>query len=1130
MKNRLLFLALLISVNVSAQFQSKNTHLKSFLIKNDTVKIDSVSITPFNFKVYSNDNIEIDSTKYIINFAKALLIFNKNTSEEISKIKVQYTSYPNFLTKRYFILDKKIIVPKATNETKLYSIKSNNQKNPFTPFEGLKTTGNIARGLTIGNNQNAVVNSTLDLQLEGKLSDKVTLKASIIDTNIPIQENGNTYKLNEFDRVFIELFSNNWSVNAGDIYLNNNETSFLNFNKKVSGLAVKTKLKNDNSEIDLETSGAIVKGKYKKIQFNGIEANQGPYKLSDFNSNTYILILSGTEQIYVNGRLLKRGENHDYIIDYNTAEIIFNTTFPITSDMRITAEYQFTDKVYTRFITYNNATFKTDRLTVSGYFYNENDLKNQSLEQDLSNNQKQILADAGNNIEEMITPSAIVDTYSEDKILYKKIVIGANEFFEYSPNQSEELFNVTFSYVGENNGDYVLKDVIATGKIYEFIGKNLGNYNPVIQLKAPNKLQIIAFKTSFNPTNKTSIKAETAFSNRDENLFSTKDDSSNKGLAAKLRWDQNILQGKWNLNSKFKYDLIDENFKSIERIQSVEFNRNWNLNIANGDQKLLSSSLELSNNKKSNLIYEFENLKFGKSFSGSKHSVISNINHNNLSITQNSSLLNNITPSEKSTFLKNYLSTKYNLSKNWIGFLIQNESNRRKDFNSDNILNTSHKFNSYEAFGGIGDSTSVYTQIGANFRITDSVQNNFLKQVSTSKTYYLKANFINSKSSNLSTYINYRTVDNISSKDEESLNSKILYKQQLFNQFLTINTQYQTLSGNLPQQDFSYFKTEPGQGFYTWIDYNKNGVKELNEFEIAQFQDQAEYLRIILPTVNYIATYQNKFTQNLILNPQQWNSKTGIKKILSHFYNQTFLLIDSKQKKEENKISLNPFRYNDNNLLGLNLNINNSFYFNKGKKQYSTTYNFLKSENKTTTTIDDLENQLILHQLKFEHKIGAFWQLNLDFKKGKNKSNSSNYTNRNYTLSNYTFFPKLSYYYNKNSYFSMYYEHKNKENTIGGLELLNQHKIGFSLNILNSSKSLIKSEINIFNNNFKGINNSPVSYQMLEGLRPGKNYTWSFLYTKKINTYLHLNINYLGRKSETSNTIHTGTIQLKALF
>ena len=47
-------------------------------------------------------------------------------------------------------------------------------------------------------------------------------------------------------------------------------------------------------------------------------------------------------------------------------------------------------------------------------------LKNQLLEQDLSNEQKQLLADAGNDITEMVTPSSFIDTFSEDKITYFK--------------------------------------------------------------------------------------------------------------------------------------------------------------------------------------------------------------------------------------------------------------------------------------------------------------------------------------------------------------------------------------------------------------------------------------------------------------------------------------------------------------------------------------------------------------------------------------------------------------------------------------------------------------------------------------------------------------------------------------
>ena len=1108
---------------------------KKIVFTNDTIVIEKKSIDSNFFEIFDNNKIKIDTSFYTINFQKGTLTFKENYSSKTDTLILNYRQLPDYLTKEYSSYDQERVVSNEAGQNNLYKV-VNDPIRKFIPFDGLNTSGSITRGITVGNNQNAVVNSNLDLQITGKISDKVSLRASIQDSNIPLQSGGYSQRLDEFDQIFIELFSDNWNVRAGDLFLENRKSKFLNFNKKVQGLSTNFSFGKPENRTSIFASGSLVRGQYAKSNFIGQEGNQGPYKLRGANNELYVLVISGSERVFVNGILLKRGENNDYIIDYNAGEIRFTSLFPITSEMRIVIEYQYSDRNYTRFVTYAGATHENKKWSIGGYLYSENDIKNQPLQQNLSSDQAQILVNAGDNQDLMIAQSAFLDTYSANKILYKKSVVSGTTIFEYSNVSTDELYNVKFILVGNNLGNYTLTNASAIGKIYQFIapisGIPQGNYEPINRLVAPTKIQIATIIGKYNPSLKTVLDFEIGVSNNDKNLFSTIDDKNNKGLAGKLNIKQRLFTFKnWQLDAFGDYQLIQKNFSPIERLFTIEFNRDWNLTNVTGNQSYLTTGIIVALPKSGKLNYKFEKLDFTDNFSGNRHVVESSINYKKLTFQNLGSYLQSDGNYSSSKFLRNIAQVRYHFEKNWIGANNSLENNKEKLKSTNQFSALSQKFIEYGAFIGRGDSTKVYVEIGLLKRANDSLQMGILKRVNKSNSYYIKSKLIQNEKSDLSIFINYRTLkyENNGIPKENSLNSRLLYNNRFFGDFIQNTTAFETTSGTIPQQEFTYLEVQPGQGIYTWNDYNNNGIQELQEFEVAPFPDQAKYVRVFLPNQTFLKTHQNKFSQSIVINPNSWQNKKGFRKTLSYFYNQTSYLIERKIARENNNFDLNPFG-NSDELLGLNSNFRNSLFYNRGKQKHSVTYNFLNNRSKNLLSVGSLEASSSSHQLQYAHLLNKTWLFGLNTKTINLTTISENYSSRNFEINGYQLSPKISYLFTKNTSLDIFYEYQTKNNSIGNLEKLNQNRLGTSFTYSSNKKFTSNGEFSFFNNNFVGDQLSPVAFQMLEGLQAGKNLTWRLLLQKNLTQYLDININYQGRKSETSNAIHTGNIQLRAFF
>src|SRR5690606_21225061 len=384
---------------------------------------------------------------YKVDFASGKLVFDESLNGQ--NLTVSYFVHPDLQQESVFSKDTALII-EPTQENKYYAL-SEEFRETKKPFDGLNSRGSLVRGIRFGNNQSASVQSALDLQLTGNLTDEIGINAVISDNNVPIQADGYTQQLQEFDKVYVELFNKNSKVRAGHIDLIQENDFFGNFTQKVTGLQVGTELTHNNdSKTRVSVAGSVTRGEFATKKFIGQNGNQGPYRLSGNNNELYIIIVSGSERIYLDGVLLTRGENQDYVINYNTSELTFTRNPMTTDNSRITVEYLYANRSYSQFLMYAGVEHESEKFSIAGHFYSNGDSKNNPLNENLSDADKQILAEAGNNPEEMYNTTAVPADYDPDKNLYRKILVDGVEAFEYSEDPNEELYQVTFTYTGKD--------------------------------------------------------------------------------------------------------------------------------------------------------------------------------------------------------------------------------------------------------------------------------------------------------------------------------------------------------------------------------------------------------------------------------------------------------------------------------------------------------------------------------------------------------------------------------------------------------------------------------------------------------------------------------------------------------
>jgi len=446
----------------------------------------------------------------------------------------------------------------------------------------LEVRGSKTVQVSSGSRREMTVDQNLRLNISGQLTRDIHVRAFLSDDNLPVIPEGNTEELQDIDKVFVEIKAPHWNATLGDFVASRQGSVFGNYRRKLQGVAVEA----TPGPAKIEVLAGSPRGVYRLLQIRGQEANQGPYYLAGGTGGQNLFIVSGSERVSLDGELLTRGSDRDYVIDYVLGTVTFTYRRLITSESNIVVEYEEGEGPFGRTVVGAAAAANLlvpgidAPLTMGVRVTREQDDPKRLRTGELGSEDQAILERAGDNQNLALAPGATTTVPGEGH--YDESLAGAKTIYVY--NASGGNFDVEFFHAGIGLGDYNLDHISSTGvKVFVYAGTLAGSYLPGRPLDMPTSQNLVTMTAAIGDTSSQHLTAEFNIADSDRNQLSDLDNDDNKGTASRVDAEVkerhlqvgNLSLGKVNLSGHF--ERKEANFIPFQTHKTIFSYNQWGL-------------------------------------------------------------------------------------------------------------------------------------------------------------------------------------------------------------------------------------------------------------------------------------------------------------------------------------------------------------------------------------------------------------------------------------------------------------------------------------------------------------------------------------------------------------------------